>query len=108
MPPGMSLPPPDPSPFRSGPHRHHLFEEEGGSGEGKRPPIAIVEILLRAAGPVHDLVVDAGNVENQAHHQGEAWGAEGALGILAEGPSLQPQPLPHLTSIPSPFLPAQS
>jgi hypothetical protein len=31
-----------------------------------------MKILLRAAGPVHDLVIDAGDVQNQAHHQGEA------------------------------------
>lgn len=39
-----------------------LFEKKRGSSEGKGPPVAIVKVLLRAAGPVHDLVVDAGDV----------------------------------------------
>lgn len=32
----------------------------------------IVEELLRLPGPVHHLIVDAGDVENQPHHQAEA------------------------------------
>lgn len=33
----------------------------------------VVEELLGLSGPIHHLVIDAGDVEHQAHHQTEAW-----------------------------------
>lgn len=52
-----------------------------------------MEILLRAAGPVHDLVIDAGNVKNQAHNQGESWGSRGSPWSISSE-SLAPAPAP--------------
>lgn len=49
-----------------------LFEQEGGGGEGKGPSVVVVEELLGLPGPVHHLVIDAGDVEDQAHHQAQA------------------------------------
>lgn len=33
----------------------------------------VVEELLGLSGPIHHFVIDAGDVEHQAHHQTEAW-----------------------------------
>lgn len=67
-----------------------------------------MKILLRAAGPVHDLVIDAGNVKNQAHHQGEAWRSRGVPRCISSGPLSPAPPPPHLTAILSPLLRALS
>lgn len=48
-----------------------LFQQKGACSEGERPAIMVVEELLRLTGPVHHLVVDTGDVENQPHHQAE-------------------------------------
>lgn len=52
----------------------YLFEQEGRGSEGEGPAVAVVEELLWLSGSVHHLVVDAGDVEDQAHHQAEACG----------------------------------
>lgn len=57
----------------------YLSQKERDGREGKRPAVLVVEIGLCVLGPVEHLVVDAGDVEHQAHHQREACGkARGA------------------------------
>lgn len=58
---------------RRGSHDHEadLFEQERRRSEGEGPAVVVVEELLRLPGPVHHLIVDAGDVENQPHHQTE-------------------------------------
>lgn len=47
----------------------HLSEQEGDGSERKRPAVLIAEIRLITLGPVEHLVIYAGDVENQTHHQ---------------------------------------
>lgn len=46
----------------------YLFEQERRGSKCEGPSIAILEILLRTTGAVHHFVIDAGDVEDQAHH----------------------------------------
>lgn len=47
----------------------YLCEKEGDGREGKGPPIFVIEERLRVLGPVEHLVINAGYVEDQPHHQ---------------------------------------
>lgn len=47
----------------------YLCEKERDGREGKGPPIFVIEERLRVLGPVEHLVVNAGYVEDQPHHQ---------------------------------------
>ena len=50
----------------------HLSEQEGDGSEGEGPAVLVAEVELTAPGPVEHLIVDAGDVQNQAHHQRQA------------------------------------
>lgn len=70
----------------------YLRQKERDGSEGKGPSVLVVEIGLRVLGPVEQLIVDAGDVENQAHDQREACGKAGvlreeALGVCGWAPT---------------------
>ena len=50
----------------------YLGEHERDGGEGEGPAVLVAEVELTAPGPVEHLIVDAGDVQNQAHHQRQA------------------------------------
>lgn len=51
----------------------HLSEQEGDGGEGKGPAILVGKIGLAALSPVQHFIINTGDVQHQAHHQGQTW-----------------------------------
>lgn len=49
----------------------YLGEQEGERSKGEGPAVFIGEVGFTAFGPVQHLIIDAGYVEDQAHHQGQ-------------------------------------
>lgn len=47
----------------------YLCEEEGDGSKREGPAILIAEICFITLGPVQHLIINAGDVENQTHHQ---------------------------------------
>lgn len=54
--------------------RRYLCEKEGDGRERERPAVFVIEERFRVLGPVEHLVVNAGYVKDQPHHQGQTWG----------------------------------
>ncbi len=49
----------------------YLFKQEGGGGEGEGPAVVVVEELLWLSGSVHHLIINTGDIQDQANHQTE-------------------------------------
>lgn len=60
--------------YRDGRAPGYLREKERDGREGKRPSVFVIEERFRVLGPVQHLIINAGYVEHQPHHQGQTWG----------------------------------
>lgn len=55
----------------------YLCEKERDGRECERPAVFVIEECLRVLGPIEHLIVNAGYVEDQPHHQGQTWENQG-------------------------------
>lgn len=57
--------------FYASPEGSDLSQQKGDGSEGKGPAVLVGEKSLAALHPVQHLIIYAGDVEHQAHHQGQ-------------------------------------